>query len=419
MIYTIICTLLRWYMRFFYPNVYVLRKENIPRDKPYILVCNHQNSFMDAFVLAIHFDTPLFFIKPLAKKLYYFQNLLMRSLHIVPLQKRWHRNKESREVNPSIKLRNLIAHNHPLVFFSENKQDRIKVTKGAAKIAFHTEEVFDFGLNVEIIPVTLHYGPEGDAVIVLGQSVPVGAFERDYKKYPARTIKYTTQYLESELLQDSLHEHTKIARLLGHFQQILKRKSPGDASPELLNRVVNPVSDVLGNKHPLMLKERLMYFFSLLKQNHLSDWYPRKPQPMHYLLVLIGGPLFVVGYIFNQLRFHLSQWLVLLFLPRLGHTDASRMIVGLFLFPLIWLMISAGVYLFTRQVSYALVSMLILPLLAQFTFYYWKKITSLFSYLRYRYFIRFRAGQARRIEQTYAEVLYLLRKSVPAQVISA
>jgi len=374
---------------------------------------------MDAFVLAINFQMPLYFIKPVPGKQHALMQLLMRSLHIVGLQKGWHRYKQNREGNPWTNLRNLLAHNQPLVFFSEYEEGRLKVSKGAAKIAFHTEEVFDFGLNIEIIPVTIHYGKHGKAVIKLGQSIPVSAFERDYKKYPARTIKYTTQYLESELVQDSQKENTDLAKTLGQFQQIIERKSPQDAAPELLSRMINPVNDVLGNKHPGMLKERLVYFFDLLKKNHLTDWDPPKPGPAQYLFALVGAPFFVAGYLLNQLRYYLSQGIVNIFLPRLKHTDSAKMIVGLLLFPLLWLLISGGVLLFSGQFSIALSALLVLPLLSQFTYYYWEKILSLTSYLKYWYFIHFRDKQARTISQTYDEILYLLRKSVPTQVISA
>lgn len=374
---------------------------------------------MDAFVLAIHFQMPLFFIKPVQQKQGYLMKLLMRSLHIVALQKGWHRHKQDREGNPWINLRNLLAHNQPLVFFSEHEGGRLKVTKGAAKIAFHTEEVFDFGLNIEIIPVTLDYGKQGDAVILLGQSIPVSAFERDYKKYPARTIKYTTQYLEAELSHDNREAHSEFARQLGRFHQILERKSPEDARPELLQQVTNPVNHVLGNHPPQALQERLVFFFKLLRQYQLGDWSPAKPRWYDYLLALAGAPIFALGHGINWLRFQVSRLLVHLLLPRLRHNDSTRMIVGLILFPLIWLLLAGGVYLVWKQAVFALLVLLMLPQLAQFTFFYWQKCSSLTAYLRYRYFLRFHAGQARKIEQTYAEVLYLLRKSVPSKAISA
>ena len=144
-----------------------------------------------------------------------------------------------------------------------------------------------------------------------------------------------------------------------------------------------------------------------------------KPGPAEYFFALLGAPIFVAGYLLNQLRYYLSQGIVNVFLPRLKRTDSAQMIVGLLLFPLLWLLISGGVFLFSGQFSIALSTLLVLPLLSQFTYYYWEKILSLTSYLKYWYCIHFRDKQARTIAQTYDEILYLLRKSVPTQVISA
>ena len=419
MIYQVICTLLRWFMRFFYPRVFILHSESIPEDKPFILVCNHQNSFMDAFLLAIQFETPLYFIKPVGRQTRGLLRLLMESLHIVPLPKGWHRSDEEQLSNPWTNLRNLIANNKPLVFFSESNVDQLKVSKGAAKIAFHTEEVFDFGLDIEIIPITTHYSNRGEAIIMLGQGIPVRSFEKDYKRYPARTIKYTTKYLEEELINGCAAEHAEFARLLGQFWKISLRKSPSGAIKDLSVALSNPISKALDKENPTLLKNRLYFFFKQLRKIKLDDWSPAKPGVFSFLLCFIGAPVFVLGYTINWLRYQLSGFFSLVFLPRLKHNESSRMIIGLLLFPLIWLLISSQLILLYHSAWLGLLALIILPLLAQFTYYYSQKCANVISYIKYLYCLRFHSAEVRTIEQTYAEVLYLLRKSTPAEVFSA
>lgn len=418
MIYYIICTLLRWFMRFFYHRVYILQPELLPREKPFILVCNHHNSFMDAFVLAIHLNTPLYFIKPVYEKIHPLKRLIMESLHIVPLQRGWHKNGEEQPANPWANLRDLITHNKPLVFFSETEINHLKVSKGAAKIAFHTEEVFDFSLDIEILPVTIHYVKKGEAIIMLGQSIPVSSFEKDYKKFPARTIKYTTNYLEEELVSSSDPEAAEYAKLLMKFQQIARRKSPVESHLAMSAYLSLPISSALSKEEPIALKYRLFHFFKLLREEKLNDWYPPRPSFFAFLFTMLGWPLYLLGFGINRFRYTLSIILSRIFLPKLQHTDSSKMIIGLFLFPMLWLLIIALVG-FTFSPLTALYSLVALPLLAQYSFFYWKKANEAVLFLRFSYCLRFRSASARSIEQTYDEVVYLLKKSSPAAVFSA
>ncbi len=417
MIYRVIRTLLRWFMRFFYPRVFLLHSESIPKNKPFILVCNHRNSFMDAFVLALQFDTPLYFIKPFKRRVGMLARLLMENLHIVPLRKGWHRNS-SHPYNPWANLRNLIANNKPLVFFSEPQTEGLKVTKGAAKIAFHTEEVFDFGLDIEIIPVTIHYGGRGDAVIILGQSVPVKSFEKDYKRFPARTIKYTTNYLEDELISGMVNDQAELAHLLGQFRQISLRKSPAKIVKNLSIAITNPVSNALNQEHPRLLRDRLFSFYRQLGKLRMNDWSPPNPGIFSFLLCIVGAPVFVLGYSINWLRYELSKMLSIILLPGLQQTESSKVIIGLFLFPSIWLLISGMVYFLYNSPWLSLGILAALPLLAHFTYIYAKVCKNVASYIRYLYCLKFRPTEVRTIEQTYAEILYLLRKASTTEVFS-
>lgn len=417
MIYQTICTLLRWFMRFFYPRVFVLHSESIPKNRPFILVCNHNNSFMDAFVLAVQFDTPLYFVKPLHQKVHYLMKVLMASLHIVPLQKGWHRKKEGHIGSPWMHLSELLASNKPLVFFSETKNDILKVTKGAAKIAFHSEEVFDFNLDVEIVPVSIYYSKSGDAVIMLGQEVPVRSFEKDYRRYPARTIKGTTKYLEDELTNGCTTDQAEFARLLAQFQQMNKIAPEPNHTQQPAVFFNHPVTKAFHQEDPVQLKNRLKFFFDQLGQLRMKAWSPNRPGLKTILLSLLGAPVFILGYTVNWFRYQLSGSLAMILLPHMRHTDSSKMIIGLFLFPFIWIIISGVVLSIYGNPLLGLGVLLGLPLLAHFTHHYEKLSKPLIGYIKYQYCLRFRSSQARTIEQTYHEISYLLRQVSTSKVL--
>ncbi|WPP51224.1 hypothetical protein [Catalinimonas niigatensis] len=54
-------------------------------------------------------------------------------------------------------MREVSASISPLAFYTDREHTELKLPKAAAKLAFYTESVFDFHLNIEIIPVSINY----------------------------------------------------------------------------------------------------------------------------------------------------------------------------------------------------------------------------------------------------------------------
>jgi len=415
MIYRFTCTLLRWLMRFYYSRVHIVHTEILPQDKPFILICDHRNSFMDAFVLAICLQRPLYFINPVSKPLKLLQHVLMESLHIVPLQKGWHKHQHNSGRDPWSHLCNLLAQNQPLVFFSEHEDDRLKVSKGAAKIAFHAEEVFDFNLEVQLFPVSIHYSANREATLVIGTGVPVTSFEKEYKHHPAHTIKQTTRYLEEELTNSSKAENVAQIKILTRFHKILELHA--DTSSLTAFRKLtrsNPVSEDLS----AVLLPKLQKFFQLLQKESLEEWQPLAP-PWYVLpTILFGWPLFLLGFVVNWSRYQLSTLLSKVIFPQFRHTDSSKMIIGLFLFPLTWFAI-AGWVIYQTQLGVGLIALMLLPLIAQFSYWYGQQTAKVINYLKFRFCSIFKPARCQLLEQQYQELLEQLHDTQMSKVITA
>ncbi len=203
MIYSFVCTLLRFILKFAYPKVKLLYLDRLPKDKPYIIVCRHSKSRVNALILAAYLGIPLYFIQPYRKPFNLLSRLLMNALHIVPLRRGWHKlPDQTQPASPWSNLRWLITQNLPAVFFTENENGQLQVPKGAAKIALHTEEVFDFSLGVELIPIHIQHF-DHELTLTIEKGIRIAEYQRSYQHYPARTVRDITNRVQKTLSRAS------------------------------------------------------------------------------------------------------------------------------------------------------------------------------------------------------------------------
>lgn len=209
MIYRTLCTFLRWYMRLVYPKARVVDADTLPADRPYILVCHTKNIFKGALLLAAHMpSSSLRFVRKYDHALSPLKKFVLQALHIIPLLPLDKKINRSQQTGHTWKdLRELITDNHPLVFFTDQKHNARKASKGAAKLAFHTESVFDFHLNIKLIPVNIIITEPKTPVIHFSEGIAVAHYEKEYKQYPARTIREISSCLDNLL---ALHESCQI-----------------------------------------------------------------------------------------------------------------------------------------------------------------------------------------------------------------
>ena len=118
------------------------------------------------------------------------------------------------------------------------------------------------------------------------------------------------------------------------------------------------------------------------------------------------------------MRYQFSCTLSQLLLPGLRNADSSRIIIGILLTPILWLVISIQAQAYLNSPWLGLLVIIALPMIAQFTFIYSQESRKVFSYLKYRYYLKVYAYEARLIKQTYRVVLYIIRKSSQAKVLS-
>ncbi|MCF6169761.1 MAG: 1-acyl-sn-glycerol-3-phosphate acyltransferase [Bacteroidales bacterium] len=198
-----------WHNVVFYRKIIVHNSENIPRDARVIFTPNHQNALMDATALLFTVPRRLVFMaradifaKPAVAAILYF-------LKILPIY-RDRDGKEAVKKNEMIFERtvDILTAGNGLVILPEGSHEGVHklrpLKKGFARIAFQTEEINNFSLDLKILPVGIDYSNYQDLrttlLVNFGPVISVSDYYAQYRESPAIAMK---------LLKDELAEKMK------------------------------------------------------------------------------------------------------------------------------------------------------------------------------------------------------------------
>ena len=213
-------------------KVTIKGKENIPDDAPVIFAPNHQNALMDALaILASTEGQPVFlarsdiFKKPLVSKILTF----LKILPIYRIRDGYGNLKMNNEIIQ--KIIDILSRNHSLIIFPEgnhgNQRKLRPFKKGISRIAFQTEEAFDYQLDTKIIPVGLDYSDyykfNHELLINFGKPIDVKSFIPLYKENPSKAHRALIEEIASQLKPLMVHiDETDYYDSINELREIYK-----------------------------------------------------------------------------------------------------------------------------------------------------------------------------------------------------
>ncbi len=182
----------------YYRNFYIVNRENIPpKGTPTLVIANHQNGMMDAMAIlhTMYKDgrQPVFiargdiFKKDLVAR-------IMRFLKILPVYRNRDGGREDIKKDLAIFNRagRILCKGGTLVIFPEagHQQGHYMSTfkKGFSRIAFAAEEMNDYRLGLQILPLNIHYSNyfnfQSDLMVTIGEPFTFEEFFDLYKEAP-------------------------------------------------------------------------------------------------------------------------------------------------------------------------------------------------------------------------------------------
>ncbi len=303
---------------FFYKKIKVFGKENIPKNKGVILVANHQNSLIDALLIATNYGINTYYIA----RAKVFNNSIVRtllsSINMLPIY-RARDGFETLSKNEAVfqKCYKILEDNKAILIFPEgshNIQRRIRaITKGFTRIAFGTLEN-NPNTEVVIIPVGLNYSNHSayasKVSIYYGKPISANEFWANYDKNESVKELRSEVSKQLKLVTTHIENADNYSEIITYFNkdEFLYPDKVNEKLKNLDN--LSPIKKSSPKKHfnPLLLLVKINSFFPLL------IWKKVRPKikeieftaTFKYVLGITVFPIFyllqslIIGLIFNS-----------------------------------------------------------------------------------------------------------------------
>lgn len=222
----------------FFRQVTVLDARRLPRDRPLVVVANHENSFVDAVLLAGFLGVrPRF----LAKSTLFSHPVIAPLLALagaLPVHRRQDEGADpSRNVDTFARCHDELARGGAVMLFPEgashNRPHRLPLKTGAARIALEAEALKG-PLGLRVVPVGLIYDDKGTfrsrVIVQVGPPIDPAPETAAFGADATSAVRQLTERIALALGEVTLnHASWEEARLVGRASALLAQAAPGRA----------------------------------------------------------------------------------------------------------------------------------------------------------------------------------------------
>ncbi|MFV0592601.1 MAG: 1-acyl-sn-glycerol-3-phosphate acyltransferase [Draconibacterium sp.] len=392
---------LKQYVRFIdfiiHKKTIVTGKENIPEDAPIVFAPNHQNALSDPMAILLHTNfQPVWLARAdiFKNKIAAF---LLRFLKIMPVY-RLRDGKEQLSKNDKTFADSIrVLENHvPLALFPEaahsGKRQMLAHKKAVPRIVFLAEEKAGHNLNIHIIPTGIYYSSywkfNRTVIVNLGPPVRVNDFLEEYAENPNSATQSLKDALYNAIEPLTLNIKSKthyydfenIREIYG--KEFLRRQgisfSPTALfqSDQKLVRQLDEWENQSPEKTDELLTQSAAYQASL-KKHGLKSWLLDRSKNnflkiiRNKLVLLIGLPVFIWGFIFNAVPFFLIDSFSRKKLKDIAFRSTFFLALGLIFFPIVYLLELWAVSAFIPGIGLKLLFLLSLPFTGKLAFHWY------------------------------------------------
>lgn len=400
MVYRILKFLIGIGIRLYYGEIRVKNRKNLPSDGPLIIILNHPNTLMDAWVVGMICKQPIYYMAKATLFDSKFKLKLLRGLNMIPINRQGEGKIEGVDNDDSLsECYKVLSEGKTLLIFPEGTsyKERVlrKLKTGTARIALETEKRNNGKLGLKVVAIGLNYSAQekfrSNILIDIDKPRGVTDYLEEYKKDSiSASRKLTSQFrtrLENVLLTT---ETTEEEELIESIYKVINSKYAKDRNKgiqgevtqmkEIKNRV-----DEIKILQPWLIEEIKIKIKSInwkLEKMHIrSDFLDRKFRSMMFFRQLISSAIFILialpiaffGIIHNILQYLLSDWLI----PKLS-TDVEyyaplAVLLGLIIYPLTYTgFLLLGHYVFDLKIFGLMIYLFVMPLTGLFAYWFFK-----------------------------------------------
>lgn len=363
--------LCRLVLRVFFRRVEVVGLEDLPRDRPLILVANHVNGLVDPLLLFGPLPLlPRFLAKSTLWDIPILKNLLDLA-RVIPVYRHQDAGVDtSKNVETFARCHDLLARGGTIGLFPEgtshNEPAILPLKTGAARIALEAETKHG-PLGVHIVPVGLIYDQKerfrSRVLVEVGEPLDPSEELETFETGSREAVQHLTDRIDRGLATvtlnyDSWDEARRIGRAADLYERprldVPRRRRLQEEYG--LRRAFLEAYAELRTTHPEEVHElaeavgrydRLLEAFGLRDEQVAADYAPTpvfRFLTRSVFLLGVGFPVAVLGAVLNVLPYQLLKLLAYRFREFPDQQATYKIFPGLLLYPFAWLLeaVAAG-----------------------------------------------------------------------------
>lgn len=400
-------------IRLYYKEIRVKNLELLPQKGPLIIISNHPNTLMDAWVIGMICKQPIYYMAKATLFNSKFKLKLLKSLNMVPINRQGEGRVNGVSNEDSFgECYKILNEGKTLVIFPEGTSYKERVLRnlksGTARIALETEFRKKGKLGLKVVAVGLNYSQSekfrSNILIDIDQPQPVTEFLEEYA-INARNAsqKLTTQFrsrLEKVLVTNETNEEES---LVEKIYAILHSKYIPSAEKGV-QREVTQLKDIKNRLDEMNILEPWMVAeiglkirsiqWKLDKLKIKADFLDRKFRSrMFYrqlltssFFIIVALPLFIVGLIHNLFQYLFTDWIIPKLTKDIEYYAPFAIFIGLILYPVFYLLLLylIGMKLLALSTIGLIIYFLLMPITGLFAYWlakYMKHINDKWHYM--------------------------------------
>lgn len=360
MLYRFIQILIKIGMRLYYSEVKVKNRHLLEHDGPMIIIANHPNTLVDAWLLGNVCKQPIYFMT----KGTFFNNPVkmwfLRSLNLVPINRAT--EAKTRGVSNEASFEEcykLLESGKALVIFPEGnsfmERQLRQLKSGTARIALEAERRNGGKLNLKVVPVGLIYLQaekfRSSILVNVGEGGGVTHHLAEFEQSNAPAAKKLTDEFRQQLEKVLVTTQSKDQEMLIHeLTEALSSRYRGTESGvekevDLLKNVRDRI-ELLHLIEPWKIEEIQLLLrninWRVEKLKIKADFLDRKFRSAMFirqmissiLVLIIGFPIFIFGFIHNVLPYKITDLVMPRLVKNVEYYAPVAILFGLILYPL-------------------------------------------------------------------------------------
>lgn len=374
-LYELARILVLYIQKVYYDDPVVINESFLKIDKPTIVVSNHPNTLLDAVFAAAAVNKQVNFLANYSLYKSVFGNWFFSTFYCIPIQRPEDVQEQPIDNKDSLlRSHEFLAQGGNLYIAVEGYSIQTIGTRelktGTARIALSTESENDWDIDIQILPIGLNYDKadrfRSNLVLNAGEPFNVRKWRSEFEKDPRKAARDVTDYLQEAMESLTFKGDQRRFTILQKLRTINQNLLPSEPKREYLrSRRILAILNKMHDQELLRIENNIKSF-----ENHCTSLgldpmmvtaASITDRPSIRLTDLLWSlPITFLGFIINIIPYSLCHWIEQKTNKHLVYRTTFRVLIGLILFPLM--------YLFWMSMIYSISSSWILTIASLFTF---------------------------------------------------